>query len=440
MRCCFKRIFSIVIICSFALACFSGCGFFSSQESSGGTQDSVISYGLGVVAAQTDMRVSGIKGEILNFSENHFLSAMNLSEISSIQITRLPNASSGSLYYNSQPIKAGQIISGDSIDKMTFSATESFFEGEGFSFRVNGQMYENECKIYMLKNVNSAPITNNASYASLNIETHRNISVFGVLCGYDAEGDELTFEIVKYPEDGVVKMIDKSHGTYTYIPSENFSGKDSFKYVVRDKYGNFSASETVSVVVSTPSVSVFYSDLEDSSLHTYALNLTEEGVMNGVQVGEYFYFKPEVEISRAEFVVTALNALGIKNVPEVADTGFFDDDKIRPEMKGYISLAYSKGYISGQKKDGEICFNPDEKIKLSEAAVILSNIIGYSEPAVKPVFSDASSIPSWSERAVISLHTLGVIESGDGTIEAGQTITRGSMAKLLSRAMFITGN
>ncbi len=435
-----KRFFRI-FICSLIITLLICTAFIcvSAAGKTDGEALSVISYGLRVLAAQTDMRVAGVKGQTFNFTEESFLRGMNLSDIDSIQITKLPEATSGTLYCGSQPMTKGQTVSGDDISKITFCEAGGFGNFASFTFRVNGSAYENECKIYLISSVNSTPSTSNASYASLNMETHKNISASGVLCGYDPDGDELTFEIVRYPEDGAIKMLDKNYGTYTYIPSENYSGRDSFEYVVRDKYGNYSTSTTVSVTVSVPSVSVTYSDLIDTDTHTYAISLTEDGIMNGVQVGDYFYFRPDTEVSRAEFIVTAMTALGVKSVPDVADTGFFDDEDIRPEMKGYIALAYSKGYISGIKKDGEIYFCPDETIKLSEAAVILSNIIGYSEPEIKPVFSDASSIPAWSERAVVSLHTLGIIESGDGSIEASRNITRGAMAKLLCRAMLITG-
>ena len=434
-----KIFLCVILVFIISISLCVCCTASGTADVTTGENTPVISYGLRVIANQNDMRIAGISGQTLNFSERNFMSGMNLSDIESIQITKLPSSVGGVLYYDSQPVTEGQTIQGDSISKMTFSASDGFGSFESFNFKVNGSAYETVCKIYMLSGVNSSPNTANASYASLNIETHKNISMSGVLYGYDAEGDELTFEIVKYPDDGVVKMTDKNRGVYTYIPGKNFSGKDDFTYVVRDKYGNYSSATTVSVSVCVPSVSVFYSDLEDNSIHTYALSLTEDGIMNGVQVGEYFYFKPEVEVSRAEFIVTAMNALGIKNVPDVENTGFFDDSDIRPEMKGYVALAYSKGYISGRKKDGEICFLPNETIKLSEAAVILSNIIGYSEPEIKPVFSDGQSIPVWSERAIVSLHTLGVLESSDGSIEAGKTVDRGTMAKLLSRAMFITG-
>jgi hypothetical protein len=104
-------------------------------------------------------------------------------------------------------------------------------------------------------------------------------------------------------------------------------------------------------------------------------------------------------------------------------------------MKGYISLAYSKGYVSGTKREGEIYFNPNEKVELSEAAVIISNMIGYAKPDVTPAFADADAIPSWSSAAIESLYTLGILEIPDKTVSANDTVTRGDMAKLLSKTM-----
>jgi hypothetical protein len=132
-----------------------------------------------------------------------------------------------------------------------------------------------------------------------------------------------------------------------------------------------------------------------------------------------------------------MNAVGIKNLPEVAETGFFDNDDINPEMKGHVALAYSKGYISGTVRDGEVYFFPDETIKLSEAAVILSNMIGYASPKVTPVFAD--NVPAWSDKAIMSIYTLGILESPDMVSGAGETVTRGDMAKLLNKTMFVLG-
>jgi len=291
----------------------------------------------------------------------------------------------------------------------------------------------------MLEEVNYSPTLSLAAYASLNAETYKGMRVSGVLSAYDPEGDELKYEIVKYPANGTIVIEDKTLGTYTYYPEASFTGEDSFSYVVCDKYGNYSAAAEVSVRVSAPSISMVYRDLMHDSLQCYATAVTENGLMNGVQVGNYYYFEADREVTRAEFLVTAMNAVGIKNVPEVSKTVFADDEKISAEMKGYVELAYTMGYISGSKIDGKLYFKPGESIKLSEAAVIISNMIGYAEAKVTTVFADADAIPSWSSKAVESLYTLGIIESADMVSGAGENVTRGDMAKLLARTMLVIG-
>ena len=399
-----------------------------------------VSMGLDVIAAKSSMAIAGIKGEALYFSAERFACAMNLSGIDSISITRLPDAVCGSLFLGSDGVSVGQKLSASELSLLTY---EEASVGDGssasFDFTVNGSAYEMTCNIYMIDELNYSPTLSLASYASLNAETYCGVKIKGVLSAYDPEGDELKYEIVRYPENGRLVLDDASLGIYTYTPSEDYTGEDSFCYVVCDKYGNYSASAEVSVTVATPGTSTVYSDRLDDALHSHAIAMTECGVMNGIQVGNYYYFEADREVSRAEFVVSAMNAIGIKNVPDVDETGFYDDDEISPELKGYIALAYSKKYISGSREDGNIFFNPNESIKLSEAAVIISNMIGYAEAEVTPVFADADSIPSWSAKGIESLHTLGILEAPDMISGAGETVTRGDMAKLLNKTMLVIG-
>ncbi len=399
-----------------------------------------VSAGLDVIAAKNDMAIAGIKGNALYFSAERFACAMNLSGIDSISVTRLPDAVCGSLYLGSEGVSAGQRISAADLPLLTYEeASAGTGNSTSFDFTVNGSAYEMTCNIYMIDGLNYSPTLSLASYASLNAETYRGIKIRGVLSAYDPEGDELRYEIVKYPVNGRLTLDDEMLGIYTYTPDDDYTGEDSFCYVAVDKYGNYSASAEVSVTVSTPGTSTVYSDLLDDALHSHAIAMTECGVMNGIQVGNYYYFEADREVSRAEFVVSAMNAIGIRNVPDVEDTGFYDDGDISPEMKGYIALAYSKKYISGNRSDGNICFAPDESIKLSEAAVIISNMIGYAEAEVTPVFADADSIPSWSAKGIESLFALGILEAPDMITGAGNTVTRGDMAKLLNKTMLVIG-
>ena len=447
-----KRLSAVIVIA--VLMCSAMCISVSADDDqtsaistliSGGTavlatQQNTVSCALDVIANQNQMAIAGIKGNPLNFSVERFECAMNLSDIDSITITSLPDMSSGALYIGSDAVSVGQRISASNISLMTYEeAKTGVGKKASFKFCVNDNAYDIVCNIFMIDSVNYSPTVKMASYVSLNNETYKDVMISGVLSAHDPEGDDLTYEIVNYPAHGLLVLENKSLGTYTYTPYESYTGNDCFEYVVRDKYGNYSTSAKVTIEVNTQKTSTVYSDMLNDELYSHALAVTESGLMNGVQVGNYFYFEADREVSRAEFVVTAMNAIGIKNVPEVKDTGFADDSDISPAMKGYISLAYSKGYISGIKQDGEINFKPDEKISLSEAAVIVSNMIGYAKPSVTPVFADADSIPSWSNSAIESLYTLGILEFPDKTVGASDTVTRGDMAKLLNKTMQVIG-
>ena len=442
-----KRI-SAIIICAAVLICSAIISVSAEEAVSpwtlGNTVIAVktvpVSIGLDVIAYDNAMAVAGIRGNILNFSAERFSCAMNLSNIDYITVTKLPDAMVGSLYIGSEGVSVGQKISASDIALMTYEeADASVGNKTSFDFTVNGSAYSITCEVYMIGEINYSPTVNLASYASLNTETYRGIKVSGVLSAYDPEDDSLVFEIVRYPSHGRVVLEDRTLGTYTYFPNESYTGNDSFSYVVRDKYGNYSSSAEVDLTVMAQGTSTVYRDLIDDSIHTHAIAMTECGLMNGVLRGDHYYFEAEREVTRAEFLVTAMNAIGIKNLPEVENTVFFDDSEINPEMKSYAELAYSKGYISGKTVDGELCFCPNETIKLSEAAVIISNMIGYADSKTVPVFADADEIPAWSERAIGSLHTLGIIETPDRVVGASNTVTRGDMAKLLNKTMQVIG-
>ena len=406
-----------------------------SNDVTGKTTETV-SYGIDVIASQKEMIVTGIRGNALYFSSERFACAMNLARVESITVTKLPDTACGGLYIGSDSVSVGQKIKASDISLMTYEET-GIGGNTSFKFSINDSAHTVTCKILMIDEVNYSPTLSLASFASLNTTTYRGIAASGVLSAHDPEGDEMTFEIVKYPSHGRVVINNEKQGTYTYVPNPDYTGEDSFRYVAYDKYGNYSASAKVEISVAAPAVSVVYRDLMGDDLYRHAIAVTESGLMNGVQVGDYFYFDADREVSRAEFVVTAMNAIGIKNVPDVEMTVFYDDSDINPEMKGYIALAYSKGYISGEKTDGLLCFKPDESIKMSEAAVIISNMIGYASPKVTPVFADASEIPTWSSSAINSLHTLGILELPNMTVGANETVTRGDMARLLSKTMFV---
>lgn len=437
------KLILILIFCFVSLV-FSGVTVCLAEDwvpyasIAGKVDDNKISYGIDVLASKTKMEIAGLCGQPLNFSSDKFACAMNLKVVDSITVTSLPDARTGVLYLGSEAVSAGDIIYGENISKLSFEECDGARKKEAsFKYKINSSGYEVECVIYMLDKTNASPTVEVASFASLNLLTYKGISVSGVLSAYDPEGDEITFEIVKYPSDGMLTLDDENSGVYTYVPDKTFTGKDEFIYVVKDKYGNYSEGVKVKITVDSPSVAVKYSDLEESSIYNYAINMTELGIMNGERVGDNYYFRPDTEVSRGDFLVSAMKALGVTSVPSATATPFTDDDAIGDELKGYVNLAYAKGYISGIKEGEGLYFRGDEKITVSEASVIISNMIGYASSEFVPTFSDIDKIPEWSEKAVLSLHALGILECFDNSIGADRIMSRADMAKMLSRSVVV---
>ena len=305
-----------------------------------------------------------------------------------------------------------------------------------FYFTVNDNPTELCCKLYVLSEPNSAPTLSSVPENSLQVSTFENISYFGTLSCYDPDGDKTYIDVVSYPKNGILMLDSRETGAYRFIPDEDFTGKDSFVYVARDIYGNYSASETVSLSVKEKSISTSYIDLVDTRYHNAAIAMTQAGIMSGTKIGNADYFYPAREVSRAEFTAMAMNAAGITKLNDSgAKTVFLDDDKIDSSFKPYIAAAYELGYIKGLEIDGKLYFQPERAITRAEAASILSNMLDASVPTVTPDFSDQEEIPAWAQNAVYAVSQLGVIDKIDNKISPLACVTRGDAAEILDNFM-----
>ena len=347
----------------------------------------------------------------------------------------IPANTAGELLLGSTRVAAGQTISAENLPYMTFcGATEEPVKAT-FTFTANGGSTPMICNVYLIDETNYTPTVSVASGLSLNVSTHKGLSAYGTLSAYDPDGDSLIYEVVSYPQNGSLRLTDRAMGTYVYTPSSGYVGSDSFSYVARDKYGNYSAAATVNLKVTVSGTSVTYADMENSQAYNAALTLTESGVMSGTQVGNLYYFYPEKSVTRTEFLVMAMNAVGITEVPACDATVFADDADIPESMKSYVATAYEMKYISGSLSDGKLCFLPNEEITRAQAAVILSNIVGLCDVAVTPTFADHSEIPVWASDAIYSLNAAGIMGSMDGYISPVSKITRAQTAQMLAAAM-----
>ncbi|MBQ8431541.1 MAG: S-layer homology domain-containing protein [Clostridia bacterium] len=398
-------------------------------------ETAVVSHGLQILAATSDVAVAAPVGNEVVFSADVFARGLNLSRVDFITVKSLPPVTDGELLLGSSRVAEGQTVAASELPYLVFCAAEEREMQSSFGFTVNGSSVTMVCNVYLLEQTNYTPTVSMASGLSLNQSTYRDLCVHGRLSAYDPDGDDLTFEVVSYPQNGWIEMTDRGLGTYVYTPYSGYVGSDRFSYVARDKYGNYSAMATVELKIALSGTAVTYVDMTDSHAYGAALALTEAGVMSGTQVGNQHYFYPDDTVTRAEFLVMAMNAAGITNVPNCYDTGFADDADIPPTMKGYVATAYAMKYISGSLVEGELRFLPNEEITRAQAAVILSGIVGLCDVAVTPTFADGSEIPVWASEAIYSLNAAGIMTSEDGYISATAKLTREQTAQLLAAVM-----
>ena len=397
-----------------------------------------LSPALHVLAGATDMRVATLVGNDYAFTKQDFARAMNLSSPDYITVTKLPDPVQGALYVGSDGVVTGQTLRAADLSLLTYEpATDGVGQG-AFCFTVNGSAYEIECIVYTLASINASPSTAAVPAQSGKLQAYANTPACGVLGGYDPEGDALTFEIVTYPKNGLLQVTDQATGAYTYVPGRDYVGTDAFTYVLRDCYGNYSTAGTVSISVQTCTLGRSFDDLSGKDCQSAAMRMCELGLMSGTQKGSLYCFEPGRQVARVDFLVTAMNAVGM-TCESVANTGFADDADIPDAMKGYAKTAYEKGYVGAVSDKGELYFKPNEVITRGEAAVILSNLIGYANQKVPTNFTD--TVPTFAEDAVVSLYSLGILQTPDGSVQASAALTRGDLAMWLAKTIsLIKGN
>ncbi|SHE97353.1 S-layer homology domain-containing protein [Tissierella praeacuta DSM 18095] len=102
------------------------------------------------------------------------------------------------------------------------------------------------------------------------------------------------------------------------------------------------------------------------------------GIIEGYPDGT---FKPEKEVTRAEFAKILIEALGIGNATKAA-TGVtkFSDVPASHWASGYINVASGQGLIKGYNNG---TFQPEKKVSYAEALTMLVRALGYQDDFLK---------------------------------------------------------
>ncbi len=132
-------------------------------------------------------------------------------------------------------------ITDSSSGTYTYSPKVNYSGSDSFTFTSSDGMLSDTSKVLItVPAVNDAPIA-----YDLEIGTYEDTEYSGSVSGFDVENDMLTYNILTNPSNGTVSITNSSLGTFTYSPTINYNGDDSFTFTINDS--NYSDTATVSI-------------------------------------------------------------------------------------------------------------------------------------------------------------------------------------------------
>ncbi len=378
---------------------------------------------------------TGLLGQKLCFSDTDFKSAFCITDFDSITIDTIPSSNDGTMLLAGRRVKEGQKIKRRNIAALVFVPSSDEISEVSFNFTINSGNTgtASVCKMRFIDKINYAPKTPEDKESSLTLTTQSLISVFGTLKATDPEGDKLEYIIASYPKNGALTFTDKENGKYKYTPKEGFTGYDSFTYVARDEYGNYSFPEEVGIHIVERMSAEVYVDMTNREEYNAAVAMSAMGIMSGKTLGDDKYFMPDEVVSRAEFLTMAMKACGMRRDTSLTKTFFDDNEKIPASLVSYVATAQRVGIINGSFTADGLTFEPNRAITMNEAAEIMAALVGINDDDEGAEYFDNPTVGASAKPCVYAMHTLGIYDSDAETYNGNTNITRASAAEYLYR-------
>ncbi|MBE7010110.1 MAG: S-layer homology domain-containing protein [Ruminococcaceae bacterium] len=160
--------------------------------------------------------------------------------------------------------------------------------------------------------------------------------------------------------------------------------------------------------------------------------LGAEGIIVGEEIGGHFYFYPDKQLTRIDFIILTNSIFGIKTKDSTADSPFADAG-VPDYMLRQAIAAYEAGLISGSPQGGKLYLHPFEALTRAEAAKILDNGLKLQYPARNALdFSDAGDIPGWAAQAITNLESYGIIRGyEDNTFRPAAPVNKAQAGEML---------
>jgi hypothetical protein len=156
-------------------------------------------------------------------------------------------------------------------------------------------------------------------------------------------------------------------------------------------------------------------------------SFVDNGYVQGYPNGT---FKPDNDITRAEFMTIANKAFGFTEKAEISYT----DVKAGSWYADTVAIAKAAGYINGYPNG---TMKPDAPITREEAAVIVAKIDALtSNETAANTFTDGADLAAWSKGSIGACADAKIFNGyPNGSFQAASLIERGESVVALSKAL-----
>ena len=227
---------------------------------------------------------------------------------------------------------------------------------------------------------------------------------------------------------GDIGAVD-DNGTFTLSRGGDKAGK-----IVVEK-GGFTKEINVYLADYSSETEIGFADISGHWARDIIIAMANEGILNGSEENSVMVFKPDNNMTRAEFTKMICSFEGMDE-NDYADTElqFTDNNDIPQWAENAVKAMYETGIVKGRvNDDGTVTFAPYDNITRAEAMTILGRLLDGAESAELD-FADRADIPLWAEEGIGKLLHLGVVTGyEDKTILPNNNIRRCEAAAMLYR-------
>lgn len=315
----------------------------------------------------------------------------------------------------------------------SYEPNSDYVGQDSFTFKVKKEAKESNTATITITVEDDEPKPQELTITDATFKLEKNTILTSNLPSIEGQED-LKYVIVSEPQHGSLTHSDESSASFSYTPELDYVGEDTFTFkVTKDEQESNVATATLTIEEPAEPVIPFnYIDLQNHWANYSASHLAARGLIIGEEIGNRYYFYPDRNMNRSDFMLFLL-AITESNEDaeiEMPNVTFADSDTIPSWLVEAAKLAYAKGIIKGSAEGNSVYLNPYSSITRTEAVVMINNVLKPANSTDALTYSDASAIPEWGLQAVKNLTAYQIIQGTGAEFDPNSNITRGQAAEM----------